>query len=360
MISSALFCARLVLIITAVLAIATSCGNKTPKHEPFPDTLTVTKTNDHVRLRNSKVFVVPPEGFTKSREYGDIKYESGGAYFKAAHDVKETNIATTIEGIQQDVQKYGHQLLELKPITYNGLQGVYFEEVSMNKFYTAEFRVRLKDSSIFRVTGHYTYESSPETVSKIFLAMKQAFFDDAYTLDRTADQVQMLHLDDAGSRFKLSYVDTSAKKYKVVQRGYGEELLAGVKHKHFTYYYTLSGGLFTGVPPYLIMLDAPIIGGNYDYKYTKDYNFPSIANSLADYGFIVKRSGATRNFEINGKKARETLFQGTDISGTPVSVKLTEINTGYGLVSIIGVAEKGDDATLQELRDLAATLEVEE
>lgn len=327
----------LVLSIAMLLA---GCGGKKIIHDEFPDNISVKMTPQHVRFLGTNFYVVPPEGFVKTEH--SSQYEIPGSSiqnFSINRSVVDVEYPLTVEALKKEKTKGRDKLLVVKKITYNGMPGLYSETLSMDKFYNAEILVPLKDGSTLIIEGNYNYESSAETVSKILTGMQQALFDEGYTVDHSGDRDLEIQLDDSGSAFKLSS-----------------------KEKNGARYYTLGGENCVSfcTVPYFIFFDARKIQkvyGNESYS-LNEKDFPSYELHLKQAGFLIKSKISYKEFSQNGKPARESLYNATDINGEKILLLMTEVSRDFTVIVSLGAASPEDTGNIAEFKKLAATLKV--
>ncbi|MEO7308633.1 MAG: hypothetical protein ABIR78_08735 [Ferruginibacter sp.] len=328
------------LALLAFLLLA-GCDRKQIIHDEFPDTISVKLTPQHVRFLGTNFFVIPPAGFVKTEH--NLQYQIPGKdmqNFSISRSVIGVKYPLTVEELKAKKTESRDKVLVAKKITYNGMPGLYSETLSMDKFYTAEILVPLKDGSTLFITGNYNYESSGETVSKILTAMQQALFDESYTVDYKGDRDLEIQLDDTGSAFKLS-----------------------TKEKNGARYYTLDGKACASycTAPYLIFFDADKItqnkyGNNNHAPDKKD--FPSYQQHLKETGFVTKQRTSYKEFSLNGNPARESLFNATDINGESILLLMTEVSRDFTVIVTLGVASPVDTASIAQFRKLSATLKI--
>jgi hypothetical protein len=325
-----------------LLLILYSCSTRQKiKHAEFPDTITVTKTAAHIHEPETKIFYIPPKGFTKGKysiTYGSA--EGGAETFNVTNSVSGANLPTNIDSLRKNMEASDHKILVIKPVTHNGLPAIYSESISMDKFYTASLQVHLKDSTILFIEGRYTYESKPENVDKLFKAMQNVLYDENYTIDQMAER--SIRLDDSGSPFKFAKKDNNQ-----------------------IYYYSPGGQACDPVcpKPYVLFFDAmkeTRRGGKITFESGGEDRFPSYAGQLKDAGFSLVKKGNEKVFTQAGKHARETLLEGIGPDGEDVLVLLTEVNTEYSVIITLGIAKPGDEKSISDFRELAATLTIRE
>jgi len=329
---------RLLRLLT-IAVILSACGNNEKvTHSAFPDAITVTKTSAHIHIPNTKFFVVPPQGYSK----GATGYELGESTLNAFSISQSagSTLATTLDGVKREIEtEHDAKIREIKPVTYNGMAGIYSERISMGKFHSAELRVPLKDGTILSIQGSYTYETAPENIERVFTAMRQALYDEQYQIDVMAES--NYQLSDSGSRFRFAKDDKRRFYYTLGGKPCGEYC----KMPYLHFFETLKESKRDGK----LVFDP----GEKD-------RFPSYEPNLAQAGFLVKLKGNRKEFVQSGRRAREMVLEGIGIDGEPVVLFLREVNHGYGVVVMLGVAKEGDDKSISDFRKLAATLVIKE
>lgn len=327
------------LTITAIVFFISCGGYKQVKHAEFPDAINAKMTASHVRLLGTNFFVVPPQGFVKTEHSN--QYEIPGTNmqnFSIDRSVAGVKYPATVEELKQEKEKGRDKVLVVKKITYNGMPGLYYERLSMDKFYTAEIIVPLKDGTTLLIRGNYSYESSEETVTKILNAMQQALYDETYVVDYEGDKGLSFRLDDSGSSFKFASTDYGVTTF------------------------TVNGKPCSGIcsAPYLLLFDAGKKGrdGTIDKIRLDKEDFPSYERHLKTEGYGIKQQLESKEFKHNGNPAREKLFSVTDLDGQPALLLLTEVGRDFSVVVTIGVAKDGNMQTVEEMRRLVGTLKI--
>lgn len=328
-----------------LLIFISACGTgKEEQQVNFPATVAAQKTAAHKRVAGTKFFVLVPAGFKEKDEYSGAEFTSATGEregFGVSQTVVGADYPTTVEGMRAQLEKRGEEVLELRSITYNGMPAIYYQTLFVRKFYHSYINIPMPDKSTVIINGFYTKETSPENRQVIFNAMQQAYFDENYQVDHTAERMELLSITGNASGFKLAMVDTSKT--------------------NFTYYYTPNGKSVDDKLPYLLLFEAnktPVSGRVGDDNYRMDLSsFPTYAGLLGKDGYDVQRKGYPKEFTLNYKKARETLLEGIDkLSRKPVSLLLTEVNNQYSVVVMLGVADKGDEKSIAAFKLMGPAL----
>ena len=328
------------LVSITVVMVLLSCGEKKPAHSEFPDQLQVSKTAGHVRILNSSIFVLAPEGFSRQTDERGVLFQTGRGNHESlliSRQPTDAELPIDIKSVKK--QLFG-DIITVKQISYNGKPGVFLETKNYNVC-QAELRVPQGNGEMLRLIGEYRADSDPSVINKIMMAMQQVLYDDTYQPDMRADQAARIQLSTSGSSFKLAETATDPK---------------AVLH----YYYTRNGAPYTGNPPYLWVFESKIYFEGITGNVKADNNdFPSFKDHLKKNGFMVEP--VQMPYQLNPTNHRVSYYEGTDeTTGISVSLLLYEVKNDQTVIVMVGVAKRGDQTTINELKRLASTIKIVE
>jgi len=120
---------NLFLIVLSVTLTLSSCSNS---EDVFPNTVTVAKTGNLVRMKGSKLFAKVPGDYIPLTSL--IRYQKNNNTYFQVIEVPNTNfVAYKSKMSRQAIESQGAKVDAYETVNYNGFDGIYFEGPSKNQ-----------------------------------------------------------------------------------------------------------------------------------------------------------------------------------------------------------------------------------
>jgi hypothetical protein len=201
------------LICIFLIACFISCGNKSGNKNDkntIQSEIKTTKTDKHIHVAGSRLFIVPPPGFKPIGTMVGLQKESGAQIIimDLVGGNFYTNAATTSG---EAYEKAGAKVFDYKEITINGFPAkyIYMENAEKMRAYNLVFG----DSSFSTMIMAMYPASDAQTGKEILQSLQTIWYDKSVTVDPFA--IAHFRIDDSVSKFRFQQFNASMYLYTV-------------------------------------------------------------------------------------------------------------------------------------------------
>lgn len=306
----------IVFISCLTLTLYTSCG-QTP-NSGFPDEIKTTKAAKLVNIPGTRVFIIPPEGFTVSSTLPAI--EKGNSGMVQAMDLPGGNFYTNAATFsKENFEQKGMKVFEYKELKINGLPAklAFIQRDPQTKVYNLVFG----DSTFSTMVMGVFASNDNKTGEQIKQALLSIYYDKGMDADPLA--TAPFKLNDSKSIFKFAKSGASMYLYSI----------DGVKKDAYEN------------EPYFMALSIPIEGAS--------------LNSLADDMAEMIKDSHIKNIsenKTNGFQSFKREVYGK-LNGKPALLFQHIVLIGQSAIVMQGIADDNFDKYIAEFEKLSGTVE---
>lgn len=306
---------RSVIVICLVVVLNIGCKQKPPTNKT--ENVTRSKTAKHQNIPGTRVFIIPPAGFTPSSSLPALESEDEGL----------------IQAMDMDGGNFHINAANISPENYAaaGVEVFDYQETEVNGFpakmafvqadpQTKMFNLVFGDSTFsVNVMGLFPTESAAMG-EKIKTALASIFYDKSFKVDLFS--IVPFKLDDSGSLFKFAHSFTSSFVYS----------LGGIKKDSYK------------GEPFMTVVPMPREG--------------ETLQQLGDGMANITESRSVRNVDssdVNGLPSLRREIHGT-MNGEAIHIYQHIVAIGRDAVVIQGITEKDFNKFLPEFKKLSNTI----
>ncbi|HEX2629376.1 MAG TPA: hypothetical protein VHM26_10195, partial [Chitinophagaceae bacterium] len=193
-----------------LLACFISCSNKKEKSTAIESEIKTTKTDKHINIAGSRLFIVPPPGFKPLGTMVGLEKENGSQMI--IMDLVGGNFYTNAAQYnQKSFENAGAKVFEFKEITINGFPAKYLWMENAEKM--RAHNIVFGDST-FSVMIMANYAANDEQTGKdILQSLQTVWYDKSLQIDPFA--TAYFRADDNGSKFRFAEFNAGMYIYSV-------------------------------------------------------------------------------------------------------------------------------------------------
>lgn len=312
--------------------------------EPFPNEIKSKKTNKHVNIVGTGIFVIPPKGFTvmpiqtfrpEVMMGGFGKTEKENLTFNVMRGV--TNYYRNTDRILnvEEIESNGQKVLDHKEILVDGYSAKYaFTQDSTSKYLFIVFG----DSTFVAAISAIYQANDEQTGEELRKSMLSVYYDKDKIFDPL--EVARFKFDDTKSKFKFSHC-SKLGTFDIVYN----YSLNGIRKEDHEF----------SDEPQVIVMTVPrntSVDINAQIKAMESYSLLALW-----YGGITTSKIDTSDEKVNGYNASITEIKaGSD--SEPVEIYLLVVANANNVVSVLYTAVNNFEENMNEFKKLARTITV--
>ncbi len=188
---------NLFLIVLSVTLTLSSCSNS---EDVFPNTVTVAKTGNLVRMKGSKLFAKVPGDYIPLTSL--VRYQKNSNTYFQVIEVPNTNfVAYKSKMSRQAIESQGAKVDAYETVNYNGFDGIYFEGPSKNQGETKIGLAFGDETFVTMILGVCLTadKGSKDELKNIF---SNSYYDNSYQLNPL--ELANFHVDETITGFKYT------------------------------------------------------------------------------------------------------------------------------------------------------------
>jgi hypothetical protein len=288
----------------------------------LPATITGERTGAHINIPGTRLYIIPPQGFTVSSSLPAIE-KGNDAIIQAMDLVGGSFYSNAATFTKTSFQQMGITVFDFRELTVNGYPA---KMALMQGDPTAKVYNLVFGDSTFSIMITAIFPSNDNAVKEqVEKALASIYYDKTKQVDPFA--TAPFKLDDSQSVFKFANFTASIYVYSV----------NGVKKSSYD------------DDPYLMVISLPAEG------VTPEGAANSMLSSIQKYGMVIKdmknvSTGSTNNFAAY---QREVYCK---INDADALVFQHVVTIGSSLIVMQGIARSNYENTLQEFKKLTGTI----
>lgn len=313
------------ILLSVFLITLVACKQKSPAGDKINANIENSKTNKHINIPGTRLYIVPPPGFTVSQTPAGLK--KGGTSMITVTELTDGNFYSNAASFNKaGFEQRGIKTFDYQEIKVNGYPAKY---VSLQGDSSARMYWLVFGDSSFSTMVMGVYQANDEVTGKQILgALNTICYDKNKKID--AFEAAAFSLDDKQSKFKFFHYATNMYVYTI----------GGVDNKN------------DSDAPFLVITQMPIVKGM-KAKNVGDM----LLSKMQGYGLSNATIKNASQEKINGYDAYEAEVHG-QMQNRNGMIYQCVIANGDNVITMQGIAKNDFDENLAAFKSLAHTIKI--